>query len=49
MKYQGYIIKTNQGVFQDETIITTPDGFVVAKALDIESARTMIDEYLPKQ
>jgi len=48
MQYHGYTIKTNQGVFQDETIITTLDGFVVAQALDVESAQIMIDEFLPK-
>ena len=44
-KYKGYIIKV-QGVFED-TIITTSDGLVVAKALDIESAKEMIREFLP--
>ena len=45
-KFKGYIIKV-QGVLED-IIITTPDGFVVAQALDIESAKEMINEFLPK-
>ena len=44
-KYKGYIIKV-QGVFQ-ETVITTPDGFVVAHALDVESAEELIRDFLP--
>ena len=43
-KYRGYIIKV-QGVFQD-TVITLPDGYVVAQALDVESAKEMIREFL---
>ena len=45
--YRGYIIKV-QGVFQD-TVITLPEsGHVVAQALDVESAKEMIREFLPK-
>ena len=46
-KYKGYIIKV-QGVFED-TVITTSDGFVVAQALDVESAKEMIREFLPRR